>query len=142
MGRTGPTTMSPSTAWPASQWPPGSVLAPWFSAVARTRVATSFSRSDLTCAERTARLTYAIGVSPIRYSRYPPGDWGHLPDRLRWLRGPAITDIKDAQIRDRFNLGAWKGPTITEIDSAPLRARHRLNRRVDLILSQSPSTDI
>jgi hypothetical protein len=36
------------------------------------------------------------------------------------LRGSATTDIKDAHIRGRFNLGPLQGPAITEIDS-PLR---------------------
>ena len=34
------------------------------------------------------------------------------------------------------------GPATTEIDSPHLRGRRRLNRRVNLILSQSPSTDV
>jgi len=29
--------------------------------------------------------------------------------RYRWLQGPAITDIKDAQLRDRFDLDALRG---------------------------------
>src|SRR5258708_5135793 len=40
--------------------------------------------------------------------------------RFRWLRGPATN----------------------EIDPPHLRARHRLNRGVNLILSQSPSSDV
>jgi hypothetical protein len=31
-------------------------------------------------------------------------------------RGPATPDIKDTQLRDRFDLGALRGPAITEID--------------------------
>src|SRR6266851_6832496 len=42
-----------------------------------------------------------------------------LTSRFRWLRGPATT----------------------EIDSPHLRGRRRLNRRVNLILSQSSATD-
>ena len=35
-----------------------------------------------------------------------------------------------------------RGPATTEIDSPHLRGRRRLNRRVHLILSQSPSTNV
>ena len=38
--------------------------------------------------------------------------------------------------------GSNHGPATTEIDSPHLRGRRRLNRRVNLILSQSPSTDV
>ena len=47
-------------------------------------------------------------------------------DRLRWLRGAAITDIKDPRVRDRFDLGALHGAAITEIDAIPLRGRRSL----------------
>jgi hypothetical protein len=67
--------------------------------------------------------------------------WQPTP-RLRWLQGPAITDIKDARVRSRFDLGALPGPATTEIDSPHLRARGRLKRRVNLILSQKPSTEV
>jgi hypothetical protein len=40
-----------------------------------------------------------------------------------------------------FDLDAMHGPATTEIDSPLLRDRRRLNRRANLILSQSPSTD-
>ena len=62
-----------------------------------------------------------------------PGNHDHM--------GPATTDIKDAQLRGRFDLDTLRGPAITEIDAPHLRGRRRLNRRANLILSQSPSTD-
>ncbi len=34
---------------------------------------------------------------------------------FRWLQGPAVTDIKDAQLRDRFNLDALREPAMTDI---------------------------
>src|SRR6266849_9167924 len=37
--------------------------------------------------------------------------------------------------------GWLRGPATTEIDSPHLRGRRRLNRRVNLVLSQSPSTE-
>jgi hypothetical protein len=43
------------------------------------------------------------------------------------------------QCAGRVRLLRW--PAITEIDSPHLRSRRRLNRRVNLILSQNPSTD-
>src|SRR5258705_6851181 len=39
--------------------------------------------------------------------------------------------------------GKWlRAPATTEIDSPHLRGKRRLNRRVNLILSQKPSTDV
>src|SRR5262249_16654291 len=37
---------------------------------------------------------------------------------LCWLQGPAITDIKQAQVRDRFNLKALRGSAVTDIKRA------------------------
>ncbi len=41
-------------------------------------------------------------------------------------RRPATTDIKDAQLRARFDLDTLRGPAITEIDSPHLRVGRRL----------------
>ncbi len=53
------------------------------------------------------------------------------------LQGPATTDIKDAQLRGRFDLDALRGPAITEIAPPHLRGRCRLNRQAHLVLSLS-----
>jgi hypothetical protein len=49
-----------------------------------------------------------------------------LTPRFGWLRGPATTDIKDAQLRGQFDLDTLRGPAITEIDSPHLRGGRRL----------------
>ena len=49
----------------------------------------------------------------VKRGLIPEGGSGSRP---RWLRGPATTDIKNAQIRDRFDLDALRGPATTEID--------------------------
>ncbi len=46
------------------------------------------------------------------------------------------------RVKEGAVAGSYQGPATTEIDSPHLRGRRRLNRCVNLILSQSPSTDV
>jgi len=49
--------------------------------------------------------------------------WRHMrPSSMRRLQRPATTDIKDAQVRNRFDLEVLRGPAITEIE------RHDLSK--------------
>ena len=76
-----------------------------------------------------------LGRQPSKESKSLGGQRSY---GIKWLRGPATTDIKDAQLRGRFDLDALCGPATAEIDSPHLRGRRRLNRRLHLVLSQCP----
>jgi hypothetical protein len=71
------------------------------------------------------------------------GDYGRLKqivscgqrERLASVRGPNIFSAL-TQTATSSVAGSNRGPATTEIDSPSLRGRRRLNRRVNLILSQ------
>jgi len=80
-----------------------------------------------------------LGRQPSKESKSLGGQRSY---GIKWLRGPATTDIKDTQLRGRFDLNPLRGPATTEIDSPTFEVDVVLNRRGFLILSKSPSADV
>ena len=65
-----------------------------------------------------------------------------MDDRLRWFRGPATSDIKYSQVRDRFDLDALRGPEATRrrtTDRSPSISRFRPRTSLSAFTPHPPS---